>query len=188
MKIRKKDKTKPKPVVVGPCIEDELIESSDLAVPDVDFAFIEEAESKESDYEDSEIDGFKLEFKSRSGLYSHVPRVIELRHLDPEKVYGVETLKKGFFNIRQVRPASGLELQRRWKDIFDFGAVHFFPNRRVREGNRLLKLPNDLYVSICTWHGPKHRPEGIPPKRKIRFKKVKPCRVIIGRKVKFRKR
>ncbi len=119
---------------------------------------------------------FELTWLS-TGRTPKVPgQVIELKGLDPERVYGVECQpQKSEMNRRVCRPARGDEVQARWRTLFDYGAVHHFEGDYVRKGYRLLRLrPKDPEcVAICYWEGPKYVPQLRLHPRKIKFGKPK---------------
>jgi len=192
-KKKKIEQPKRKVLVVQPSEDDELIEREGLAVSNKGIYVVE------SEEEDSPVKETNYEYVARVQDYRVVPRVITTKGIDPEKIYGIECRKKDKFNVRVVRPASGLELLRSWRNIFDFGAVHYFPTSRVRDGYRLLQLPDgDLCVAIRSWHGFKYVPKDIQPKRVLKFgkpqvkikfksKETKRVKIKFGKPIKFGK-
>jgi hypothetical protein len=150
--IKKKKKV---PVKIAEVSADDYI----MATEDVPVVHVEEERRSARDTE--------FEYVARMGHYRHPPTRIKLMALAAGKTYGVECQKHGTFNIREIRPVKGVELQRRWREIFDYGAIHYFRYSLVRGSRfRLLEMPNDTYVALTHWTGPKYLlKEPLPPRQ-----------------------
>lgn len=180
MKIKKlesREKKKSKIFVV-----EEESEPLDLVNPDLSD-FIEVTQIDEEVDEDV---NFKAEWRGKFKRLNPVKlRVIKLRDLDPEKVYGVHFIHIRTFDLHQIRPFTGLELQRKWRDLTDYGVIRWFPEGNLPKiGFRLLECPNKDYYAICDWKGPKHVPQTPVSRPVIRFKKKEKPKLKLKPKVK----
>src|SRR5882762_6611133 len=72
---------------------------------EIDIISIEEEDDEEPTTD------FVTEYVAKSSLKRKTPKILELKGLDPDKVYGVECHKNGTFNVRQIRACLGRELE-----------------------------------------------------------------------------
>ncbi len=180
LKMVKKPLTPPKRAVVVVADEDEeLAQPAVVAKAGKKMVVIREDDDKDAEViEELEVDSgvFRAEFTRDSRDYNsrrNGPH-LELDGLDIDKTYGIEFSKRNTYNISQIRPATGLEIKGRWKELLDYAVVQYFKSSPARRGFRILDLPNGTCIAICDWRGEKYVPETASlakAKPKIRFKK-----------------
>ena len=139
---------------------------------------------------EEETAGFRMEFLPERMGQRRPGKVIELTGLDPDRVYGIEFIKNGTYNVRQIRPATGLEIKAKWSQLLDYNIVQYFRSSNIRRGFRILALPNQVCVGICDWRGPKYVPAVTAQvhKPRIRIGKKFSTKPVLKRKVKFRRK